>query len=182
MPGGSTATQGGVLNDMALAMDQVEAGGFEVTGFAGHRALKGRLRQQRNAVGDLLAEFITDRVWDVPVRYPVSTSLPSDALAVAGDWGCAILGVRQDMVFEMFNTGVISDDTGKIIRNLLQEDVTAMRITARYAYTTAVPTTLEGGECPFSVLEGRLPVNGDGGGDVEPETASATARSTAKKS
>lgn len=168
--GGSTPEQGGVLNDAALTMDMVEAGGYEVTAFAAKRSLKGAMRRQRNAVGDLQAGFITDRMWDVPIGYAVTGAFPDDALLLAGDFGCAVMGVRQDMRFEIFREGVITDVDGKILLNLLQEDSSAMRITGRWAFQVAQPVTLEGEGFPFAVLE-------DAGGATRTAKAPAAKKS-----
>ena len=155
--GGATPAQGGLFADVAEVMDMVEAGGFETTAFAADRALKGRLRRQRTASGDLLSdEITTDRLWDVGVTYAVAGSLGDDALLVGGDYSTAVIGVRQDMRIEMFREGIISDDTGKVVRNLLQEDATAMRVTGRWSYALAQPATLQSeagdGGFPFAVL------------------------------
>jgi hypothetical protein len=42
----------------------------------------------------------------------------------------------------MFTEGVISDDTGKVILNLMQQDAVAMRMTMRLAYATVNPVTI----------------------------------------
>ena len=60
---------------------------------------------------------------------------------LGGDWDNAIIGTRQDISFKMFTEGVISDDTGKVILNLLQQDAVAMRVVVRFAYATANPVT-----------------------------------------
>ncbi len=77
-----------------------------------------------------------------------------DSLAVAGDWSMAVIGVRQDMRVEVFREGVISDDTGKVILNLMQQDSAALRATGRFAFQVAVPVTLTAGgtRYPFAVM------------------------------
>jgi hypothetical protein len=42
----------------------------------------------------------------------------------------------------MFTEGVISDDTGKVILNLMQQDAVAMRMVMRLAYATVNPVTI----------------------------------------
>jgi hypothetical protein len=61
---------------------------------------------------------------------------------LAGDFKKAIIGIRQDINFKMFTEGVISDDTGKVILNLMQQDAVAMRMTMRLAYATVNPVTI----------------------------------------
>jgi hypothetical protein len=64
------------------------------------------------------------------------------ALMLAGDFTKAIIGIRQDISFKMFTEGVISDDTGKVILNLMQQDAVAMRMVMRLAYATVNPVTI----------------------------------------
>lgn len=80
----------------------------------------------------------------------------SAADLIAGDWDYAILGIRSDITFKMFTEGVISDDTGKVVLNLMQQDSVAWRLTMRVAYATANPVTElnadRASRSPFAVL------------------------------
>lgn len=82
----------------------------------------------------------------------------SEAQLIAGDWDDALLGVRADISWKLFTEGVISDDTGKIVLNLMQQDSVAMRVTMRLAWATANPVTRlnsalsETARYPFAVL------------------------------
>jgi hypothetical protein len=78
-------------------------------------------------------------------------------LAIAGDWTMAILGVRQDLTWKMLDQAVITDDTGKVLLNLPQQDSVAMRVVARFGYALAAPITRvesdnTGDPFPFAVL------------------------------
>jgi HK97 family phage major capsid protein len=64
---------------------------------------------------------------------------PTVASLIAGDWTKAILGVRQDMSFRVFTEGVISDDAGNVVLNLMQQDSVALRVTGRFAWQIANP-------------------------------------------
>jgi hypothetical protein len=61
---------------------------------------------------------------------------------LAGDFSKAIIGIRQDISFKMFTEGVISDDTGAVVLNLMQQDAVAMRMVMRLAYATVNPVTV----------------------------------------
>lgn len=80
----------------------------------------------------------------------------SDAQLIAGDYDDALLGIRADITFKLFTEGVISDDAGKIVVNLMQQDSVAMRVTIRVAWATANPVTRlnqnAGTRFPFAVL------------------------------
>lgn len=64
---------------------------------------------------------------------------PTVASLIAGDWSKAIWGVRQDMTFKVFTEGVISDDSGNVVLNLMQQDSIALRVTARFGWQVANP-------------------------------------------
>jgi hypothetical protein len=78
-------------------------------------------------------------------------------LAVAGDYRMAVLGLRQDMTYKLLDQAVITDDTGKIIYNLPQQDMLAMRVVFRAAFAVGNPVTRSnataGTRYPFAVLE-----------------------------
>jgi HK97 family phage major capsid protein len=61
--------------------------------------------------------------------------------AIVADWSKVLIGVRRDFTVEVFRTGVIQDDQGDIVLNLLQQDVSAVRMTMRVGYLLAKPVT-----------------------------------------
>jgi HK97 family phage major capsid protein len=78
---------------------------------------------------------------------------PAVADAIVADWSQIMIGVRQDLRFEIFNTGVITDDTGAILYNLLQQDMSAMRVTMRVAFDVVTPTNADGARpAPVAVV------------------------------
>lgn len=78
------------------------------------------------------------------------------ASMVAGDWRKAVIGIRQDISFQVFTEGVISDDSGNVILNLMQQDSVAIRVVVRVGYATANPVTrlqaTEADRYPFAFL------------------------------
>lgn len=78
------------------------------------------------------------------------------ASLIAADWTKVIFGVRTDITFSMHEDGIVSDDSGKVIYNAMQQDSTIMRVFFRGAYATANPVTRvnedEGTRCPVAVL------------------------------
>lgn len=81
----------------------------------------------------------------------------TEAELIAGDWTKAIVGMRQDITFKMFTEGVISDSSGNVVLNLMQQDAVAMRVVMRVAYAVANPASrlapTEAGRFPFAVLQ-----------------------------
>lgn len=80
------------------------------------------------------------------------------ASLLAADWSKIVVGVRQDITFSIHEDGIISDDTGKVIYNAMQQDSTILRVVFRGAYATAKPVTqlnkskAAGTFAPFAVL------------------------------
>jgi HK97 family phage major capsid protein len=91
------------------------------------------------------------------------------AEVLLGDWSKSMIGVRQDISFKLFTEGVVSNDSGKVILNLMQQDAVAMRMVMRLAYAVVNPVTILN---PGSSITARWPF-----GAILP--ASATSPQTA---
>lgn len=135
------------VSNLGLQMAQT---GYTINGFAAMPGLKWKLAGLRSAQG-------------VPIYQPDMSGSPGGTLygyqmaevnngswiystagaeMLCGDFSKAIIGIRNDISFKMFDQGVISDDTGKVILNLMQQDSVAMRMTMRLAYATVNPVTI----------------------------------------
>jgi hypothetical protein len=83
---------------------------------------------------------------------------PVAPAAVVGDWDQAILGVREDVTYEISNTAVITDAAGNIQVNAFQQDAHILRVVARYGFTVSNVATYdqpnEAVRWPFGVLVG----------------------------
>lgn len=159
--GTNALADGGIAEDINDLMALVEADGYDVNGFAASRPFRARLRGARDSSGQRLLDISgnVDNVEGVPVTYAMPGLWPtglSAAEVVAGDWTQGILGIRKDISFEVFREGVIQDNTGAIIFNLLQQDMKAMRVTFRVGYAVANPINYdqatEASRFPFSVM------------------------------
>lgn len=80
----------------------------------------------------------------------------SDAVLIGGDFTKAIVGIRQDIEFEVSTQAIIQDGSGSIVYNLFQQNMVALKLHVRYAFATAKPVTrLESdaaSRAPFAVL------------------------------
>jgi HK97 family phage major capsid protein len=151
---GASPEEGGIIGDLGELLGAVEDLGYEPTGWVAARRLRGLMRRARDTGGQLLGEMDLSRAWDLPFTFAINGTLPPGVLAVAGDFNAAIVGVREDLMFKMFTEGVITDEDGAVVLNLMQQDSVAMRVSARYAFQTARPVTVEGHTgLPFAVLE-----------------------------
>jgi HK97 family phage major capsid protein len=92
------------------------------------------------------------------------------AIMLAGDFTKSMIGIRSDISFKMFSEGVISDDTGKVILNLMQQDSVAMRMTMRLAYATVNPVTIMQ---PGAAITARWPFGAVLGVGTTPPTTGA---------
>ncbi len=145
-----------IAADISSTMALLEESGYEVTGIAAQRKLKSMLRDLRDANN---APIFTPMTGDVPAGiYGTPTQFvgpgvwtPTNALAVMGDWNLAVYSIRH----QIFDTGVISDDDGKVIYNLLQQDMVALRAVMRIAWQVANPIDIDrayGTGYPFAIL------------------------------
>lgn len=133
--------------DVSTAAGKVAEDGFAVNGFISRPGLTWKLNGMRSEQGLPIYQpnmqgqpggtlygygmsELTNGAWDM-----------SEAELLMGDWSKAIVGVRQDISFKLFTEGVISDDEGKVVLNLMQQDSVAMRVVMRVAFATANPAT-----------------------------------------
>lgn len=146
--GANDTAHGGVYGDLDDLYNAVEDDGYPVTGIAASRAFKSRLRKARNGQGDrqdrdrISGDY--SEVDGTPISYamdglwPVADTEDKGVLAIAGEFSRQfVLGIRKDVNFEVFREGVIQDNTGAIIYNLLQQDMVALRVTFRAGWQVA---------------------------------------------
>jgi HK97 family phage major capsid protein len=161
---GNSVTEGtGVdfLDDLNLAFGKVEADGYDVDTVYARRKVRAHLRGLRATTrepivaaniqaGEEIAPF------GVPITYVPNGPWVNNYEAIVGDRSKAIIGIRQDITFKLFTEGVISDDSGNVVLNLMQQDAAAMRVVARFGFAVAAPINLENSNdatrFPFAVV------------------------------
>lgn len=80
------------------------------------------------------------------------------AVLIGGDFSKAIVGIRQDITVTTDGSAVISDENGKVILNLFQQDSVALRVVMRLGFAVANPTTtLSDNGAPFAYLAPKAP-------------------------
>lgn len=141
---GNTAAQGGFFGDFDETLGLIEADGFDATGVVANRSARAGFRQARNADGNRLD---SDRIGGdlnsidgMPIRYPMRGLWPTGSGAprlFVGDWTQFVVGVRQDITMKVLDQAVIQDNTGAIIYNLAQQDMSAIRLTFRVGWQVA---------------------------------------------
>jgi HK97 family phage major capsid protein len=143
--------------------EKVAQDGFAVNGFASRPGLKWKLVGLRSTDGTPIYQpDLQNGGGGNLYGYPLSEVLngswdSTEAELIAGDWTKAIIGMRQDISWKVFDQGVISDGDGKVILNLMQQDSVALRVTMRVAYATSNPVTrlntTEATRFPFGVVQ-----------------------------
>ncbi|OJU39688.1 MAG: hypothetical protein BGN97_00260 [Microbacterium sp. 69-10] len=148
--------------DIAALGEKVALDGYTVNGFASRPGLQWSLRMVRSADGiPIYGSTIGDNggpgLYGFPLREIDNGAWDADeATLVAADWSKFVIGIRQDITFEVFKEGVISDADGKVIVNLMQQDSKALRVVFRVGYVGANPITAlnsdDGTRFPAGVL------------------------------
>ncbi|GAA2484634.1 hypothetical protein GCM10010406_21130 [Streptomyces thermolineatus] len=147
---GATAAQGGFFGDIDNVYEKVEQDGYEVNGFVAAVSAKSKLRRARDSQGRKLDEvrltgdLATLDGWPImyPMRglFPVAGGVGVDGVRLfAGDWSQFVVGVRSDISIKVLDQAVIQDNTGAIIYNLAQQDMTAIRLTFRVGWQVSNP-------------------------------------------
>lgn len=161
-----------IVQDINLLMGKVEEDGFDVTGFAGDISNKSSLRGLRDQNGGLLFQpsltaDTPSTLYAQPINYVKNSSWDkTQALLVGGDFSQAVYAIRQDMTYKILDQAVISDGDGRIIYNLAQQDMVALRCVMRLGWQLPNPVTALNPDgttrYPFAVL---APQAVSGGGE-----------------
>lgn len=158
--GTASKANGGVAEDINQMMGMVEADGFDVTGFAANRRFRSIARGARDLNGQKLIDTSGDAsmIEGLPVEYlrgilPVGVSAPE---LLCGDFEQAIIGVRSDITMKVLDQASLYNADGTLMYALAQQDMTAIRLVARYAFVVAnsvtVDNLVEANRFPFAVL------------------------------
>lgn len=142
---GATQAQGGFFGDIDNVYEKVEADGYEVNGWIAATSAKSKLRRARDTQGRKLDESRVsgplDSLDGYPISYPMRGLFPVAGGAgvdgvrlFGGDWSQFVVGVRQDITMKVLDQAVIQDNTGAIVYNLAQQDMTAVRLTFRVGW------------------------------------------------
>lgn len=143
--------------DMGVAVaelgEKIAGQGYAVNGFVAAPGLQWKLVGLRDQQGTPI--YTNGLAGSTPTGlygYPLNECLNGSwnaaaAQLLAADWSKFIVGIRQDITYEIFREGVISDESGKVILNMIQQDMRAMRVVMRVGFQVAAPaTSLAAGE------------------------------------
>jgi HK97 family phage major capsid protein len=135
------AAQTGATAEEAIdkALAAVEAQGVRPTGIASGLAILAALRgsQMASGLGPVSAEAAS-----ILFGLPVETTVHWDATkgdALVGDWTQLLVGIRDDITYELSTDGVLVDPAGVIQVSAFQDDMTLLRVHLRVAAAIAQP-------------------------------------------
>jgi HK97 family phage major capsid protein len=142
--GTATAAQGGFLGDYDATIGKIEEDGFDATGIVAARSARAKFRAARDTTGQKLDSGRIDgslsSLDGLPVVYPMRGLFPTSSGSpqlLVGDWSQFVVGIRQDITMKVLDQAVIQDNSGTIIYNLAQQDMTALRLTFRVGWQVA---------------------------------------------
>lgn len=142
-----TNATGDIGQHIAALAGKVVEDGFVVNGFAAKPGFQWQLIGTRDGNGSplytpALAPGQPSGLYGFPLNEVMNGAWDSSIVSlIAADWSKFIVGVRQDMTFDLFDQMVISDATGKVIFNAAQQDSKVMRLVFRCGFQIANPLT-----------------------------------------
>lgn len=148
----------------AGVISKVEEDGFLVSGHIGAMAMRSKLRGVRSGEGvpiftRSMQEGNRYELDGSPIEFPRNGVLdPTKSLLVSGAFSELVWAMRTDVSYKLLTEAVITDpsDSNKIIYNLAQQDMVALRVTMRIAWQVPNPINrVQGAEAnryPFAVL------------------------------
>lgn len=146
-------------------LDLVERDGYQINGHAASPGMRARLRGLRDENGvpiftsALMSSGKTEYSLDgEPILFPRNGALdPARSLLISGDWDQLVYAIRQDFTYDVFPSGVISDDSGVVVFNAMQQDSAIMRVVLRVGWAVPNPINLVNTSAstryPFAFLE-----------------------------
>lgn len=140
---GAEVTETGKLyEDINKTMVKVEESGYNVSGFLGGTALKGKFRMLLDQNGQPVKGTEIDAL---PKAYLDNGAWDKEASTlIAGDFSQAVYAIRQDITYKVLTEAVIQDpSTGDILYNLAQDDMVALRVVMRLGWEIPNPVNAE---------------------------------------
>lgn len=141
-------------------MAMVEKSGFAVNGFIADSLFESYLRDLRDKNNNLLytSSLVNNTPSSLagrPISYDNSGVFDTEkALMICGDFSKAVYSIRQDVTYKLLTEAVIQDTDGKIVYNLAQQDMVALRVVMRLGVQIANPVTRRGiAGYPFAILQ-----------------------------
>jgi len=150
------------------ALQALEEDLYNPTLILAYTRFKARLRNLKDAdgrfiFGDAGGNRAPTVISDVPVQYTTTQQgsgvwVPLSAHMIVGDWQQATIGTRAGLSYKAFDQGTITDGAGQVLYSLMEQDMVALRVTARYGFkifcddSANSETITSGDEFPFAAV------------------------------
>ena len=159
---GNVATES--ATDMTLTVaelaEDLAVDGVDVTGFVARPGLRWKLAQLRDSTTGLpiwqpnLRDGLAGDLYGFPLAEAKNGAWRSNyATLLMGDFRRLVVGIRQDITYSIHTDAVITNDSGVVIFNAMQQDSKIMRVVFRVAYMLLDPdTALADSPFPFAIV------------------------------
>ena len=163
--GAAAAVNAGIdaVDSVNKAMAQVEGQGLNPSGSVGDLTVRSLFRGLRATTNELILgttqvdNYQFPTLYGLPIAYTPyqGKSGASPADFITGDWTWAVLGVRQDIRYLIDPSAVIADASGVVQVSGFQDNVTPMKIWARFGFVLINPVTVTvpAGAVPFAKVD-----------------------------
>jgi HK97 family phage major capsid protein len=166
-------------------MSAVEAQGIAVTGHAADLITKSVLRGVRDKNGALLLgdEQVNGRqvptLYGVPIVYQPWSNLTVDF--ITGGWQNLVVGLRQDIRYNLDPSGVITGGTGNVLVSGFESNTTPLKVWARVGAVIINPVTVKQPNGGRAFARGRLATIAPPDAPLADDEGGTGTRASAKK-
>lgn len=147
---GSTFVRGSLPDqdlsvDISDTMALVENDGYAVSGFVARSGIQAGLRGLRDQNGGLIFQAslqaeTPSSIYAKPVSYCETDYWDDDqADLITGNFRKGLIGLRQDISWQLFREATYHDNQGNVVFNLAQQHMVALDLTIRLAWQVPNP-------------------------------------------
>ena len=132
------------------ALQAVEDDNYLPSGWVARAQYKSILRGMKDAdgryiFGSAVEAGVPGSLFGLPIAFTKSGAwVAANAHIILGDWDQAIVGTRQGVRYKTFDQGVITDGAGNVVYSLMENDMIALRVTARLGFKVIADNTADG--------------------------------------
>lgn len=148
------------------ALSYIEESGYEPSSILARSVFKARLRNMKDAdgryiFGNAVEAGVPNTLFGLPATFvpTLGDRMPAAKASIMfGDFSQVMLGTRQGIQYKVFDQGVITDGAGNVTYSLMENDMIALRVTARYGFKVLADDTADGGtvdgdsDMPFAIV------------------------------
>jgi hypothetical protein len=138
----STGTD--ALEAIDNALQVVEATGLEPDGIASSMLINAVLRTAYKQAGALPGVSPEKSLYGLPVATSAATAWPAGYDGIVGDWSKLIVGIREDLSFDISDSATLTDGAGNVVISAFESDVSVIRVYMRVACVLGKPVQADG--------------------------------------